>query len=273
MNFSKFDVVMVATMALAVISMSFVMPALGLTTADAEESEIPEFSVNSNAFDLAGDMPDSPGVPGQGTLTMTENNPSISENFVDLDSGVTMLMLQEADVTDPEMEVMLTNGSATTSLYFNESPEGAIKSFDSFGYGIDVELASVENRNESTFTWSVDWKVTDEPTESAGFLDRIPIVGGVVGAGEALAQIVGWIGSLVWWGIATIFEVTINVLVMIAESMLFLIETGLWLTQTYADVVSAASSWASIFVAVPGLILFMEFAKAVMIGISLLPTT
>lgn len=274
MNFSKFDFVMTVTMALAVISLSFVMPALGLTQASTSESEIPEFSVDTDAFDVAGDMPESPGTPGRGELTMDESRPDPSDYQVSLDDEVTLLQLEQA--TDPpQMLVNLledTTGNFSQVSFANAS-EGDRKRVSEAGYTVDVTLENVENFNQSDFTWTVEWQIVEEPDEDKSFIDRIPIVGGAVQAGESLAQIVGWIGSLIWWGFASVVEFLVNAAVMIAQSMFFMFETATWLVSTYSEVVSAAASWASIFVAIPGLILFLEFAKAAMIGVSLLPFT
>lgn len=274
MNFERFDIVMLVTMSLAIIGMVFTMPALGLTSASTSESDIPQFDIKSDRFDFAGDFPDSPGTPSTGTMWIRNNEVNVSENFIDLDSNDNFVMFQETDVSNPDMKVSLVDTGASTQedLFFNQSSIGDSKVVDHSGYEVVATLTDKQNVSEADFYWELDYQIREQPSDES-WIGRLPGVGTLYSAGETLAQIVAWIGSVLFWGIKFMISMALNIVGIMFDVATYLVGMLAWLSGTYLDIVSSAGGWAGLFVAVPGIIVFLIFAKMGMIVISLLPFT
>lgn len=268
MEFSKHDMIILLTMTVAIICLSFTLPALGMAGGgdSATESDIPEFNLTTDRFDFAGEFPDSPGTPSSGELEIDNSNVEASDNFVDLGNGTSMTLF---DGPDMQMGINNIDASGGDDVYFNNSEVGDIQTLEAFGYEIDAELLSVENEGESDFTWSVRWEIEDQPSDS-GFISRIPIVGGVVSIGESLASMVGWIGSIIFWFVGTVVTTVTNLIVVLIDIVTFFISLLHWMLSTYLGYVSAADGFASVFLMVPGILLFLEFAKLGMITVDML---
>ncbi len=274
MDLGKFDLVVIVTMSIAIVSMSFTMPALGLTEADTTDSDIPEFSIDSSRFDLSGQFPDNPGTPSQGRLEVTENEGEQVKLEDNETSSIILSAVNDPSTSNVTPDVYLSQNldGSTDSVNVSLDSLGDTDTISEYGYEIDVQWYETRNENTSDETVIVTWEITDQPG-GEGWLTRVPIVGGIVGAGEQLASIVGWIGSIIWWGFTVVLEVLLNVVGTLYDVAVYFIDTMAWLTGTYAEVISSANAWASVFVAIPGVLLFGEFAKVVLVLISLLPTT
>lgn len=278
MNFSKFDIVLIVTMSIAVIGMSFTFPALGLTDQSDEtaESDIPEFDIQNDRFDFASSFPANPGTPSGGELSYNQSGDDNREVTLHEDSSnnYETWLVFDAEPTSDTLRVTWYEddaGNLTTNRYwFNESETHTDQQYD---MEVRFELLEADKAVDNATSGEMRYTILDEPSGSSGFLDRIPIVGGVVDAGDSLASIVGWIGSVIWWFTTTFYEVTLNTIGMLYDATSYMFEMAAWLIGTYSSIISAAESWASVFVAVPGVLLMLELAKMVMIGISLLPTT
>ncbi len=80
MNITKFDMFILMFTSIAVITMSFTFPALGLTGETQNESDIPEFNISKGAADFAREEPEYPGAPSQGTLRYENGSESWEDN-------------------------------------------------------------------------------------------------------------------------------------------------------------------------------------------------
>lgn len=277
MDFGRTDIIIVVSMSLAIISMSFVFPALGLTADSDEvaENDIPEFNMSADRFDIAGEFPDQPGTPSQGTLVLN--------NSVDILEDNRRVWL-EGD-TDGGTELLLTNQTDDARLVLNHWPGpdkdevvlsnvGDVDDIqnDTAGWHIKFEYVNIENRNKSNQTITVDYEIIQQPADSAWY-SRIPVVGSVFSTGEQLAGIVGWIGSIIYWTFGTMFSVILNLIGILFDVVTYGFSMLIWMVSTYNSIISSASAFASVFVMAPAIILFLEFAKIGMIAINLLPTT
>lgn len=281
MNFGKFDITMILTMSLAVICMSFVFPAVGLADAGTDDSEIPEYTLDTQALDLAGDFPASPGTPSRGTLSLdTSEGASFSNNQVWLDgdtSGGTEMAILPAVSSNDNAELLVTSWDSgnASEVRFNITSADDAFAVNQFGYTMAIEVTEFdESGGYDDAYYEIEYEIQDQIASAGGWLDRIPVVGGIVGAGEAAAAVLAWVGSIFWWFFATTIDLISAATVMLYDTASFVIALLSWLVTTYASIVeNAGPSWVSLFVALPGIILSLEFGKLGMIAVSLLPTT
>lgn len=281
MNFGKTDVLIVVAMSIAIMTMSYTFPAAGLTDESDEvnQSDVPEFDMDANRFDFAGDFPDDPGGPSKITLVRQDDDPDEQQVsrwlHGDTTDGVEATLFIDNGTTDPEPRVTFTNwtsgGSESDDMSFT-SDVGNEQTFTNYSYEIQGEYIERENNGQANVTVTVEMLITERPSDKA-FLASVPIVGDLFSAGEALAQIIGWIGSIIYWFFGTLFEVSLNLVGILFDVMTYGIDTASWLVDTYDSILSAADSWAAAFIMAPAIILFYEFVKIGMVGISLLPTT
>lgn len=275
MNFGKFDMMILVSMSLAVIGMSFVFPAMGLTTMnEAEEGDIPTFNSSADDFDFAGEFPDRPGTPSQGDLEVSYQDGDDRT----LQSGDEEVRISALDTTtqDPDtldIDVHLThydaNGNATQETV-NLPSEGDTGQFEAFDYDMGVEWVNTQtDRPNANDTAIVRYTIDAQPSGQVWY-DRIPVVGSVFGVGEQLAGIVGWIGSIIYWIVAFFITILVNVFFALFDTVVFTASLMHWLISTYFSVVSAAGGFATVFVLTPGILLFLIFLKLTFITISLL---
>lgn len=290
MNFGHSDMVILTTMSLAIVMMSFTFPAMGLADSSNETSasEIPEFNVSASNWDIAGDFPDSPGTPSSGTLIWDESlggGGADNQIWLDGDSngGMDTTIVNLGSSSNTNMTATLTYYNETDFDTTNETFDAEGESFElelnktllgnTFNWTVEYEVEEYRDENTSDFYTEVDFVITDQPGDDASWIERIPIIGAVVSAGEQLAAMLGWVGAVLYWGIAATIEVALTLVVLLFDIMTFAISLAQWLTTTYSGLITATTSWASVVVAIPGVLLFAEFAKLAMIGISLLPFT
>lgn len=271
MNFGKTDFVLLLTMTLAVISMSFMFPALGLTDTDsAAANDIPEFNISSERFNLVGEFPQAPGTPTQGNLWLYAEDPSAaSENRVwvdgDTSNGVEMFLSEPSNGTG-EIRIntwdsgsVVSNQTATFS-----STNDTFTLVSSEGFGFRYQVADIR---DSPRYYEVDYQITQRPRDTGGFISSF------LGTAGDTAQTLVWLGTIFFWGSTFIVELGLNVLGMIFDVVAFFVTLLTWQVTTYTGIISAASNFAAVFVAIPGIILSLLFAKLVFIGVNLLPTT
>lgn len=269
MNFTKTDMMILLVMTIAVVSISFTMPALGLGGDSVNETEIPEYSVDPNRFDIAGEFPRNPGTPSSGVMWFNNSTPAeFSENQIWLDGGTTDGTEMVIIGSGGELLVNDWSSGNTTTTTFDITNEGQQFVLNDYGYDVAFEVTDYTAGEY----YEVEFDVRDQPSD-VGWIGRVPVVGGIFSSGEALAQTLAWIGSIGWWAVTVAWELTVNAINVLAGATSFVFETAVWLVTTYTAIVSAAESWASVFVAIPGLLLTIELGKLVFIAISLLPTT
>lgn len=274
MNFTKTDMVILVTMALAVIIMSFMFPALGITNDDpANESNIPDYTINNERFQFTGDMPNAPGTPTQGTLWFYPEDPAAtSENRIwiegDTSNGVEMFLSEELGTNDTGEVTINTweSGnvtSSTTKNFTSVNDTFTLVSAEGFGLRFDVQ----EVTTTSPRYYEVDYSITQRPRDTGGFISSL------LGTADDTAKTLVWVGTLFFWFSMFLVETGLNAIALLGESLFYLFSLIAWLVTSYTDIITAASGFASVFVAVPGILLTIVLSKLVFIGVSLLPTT
>lgn len=280
MEFTKQDMIIIVAMTTTVVLLAFIFSALGFAENGIVESDIPEYNTTADRFDMVGDFPDNPGGPSKFYMSWDDTLQGDSDNSVWLDGDTTngnQLVIRNNSATSTEtIKVALhtwTNGNHTGEV--NDTLDGvgdrAVLNTDK--YDLLVEYKSKQNENSSETISQVEVTIREQPESNAAFLKRIPIVGGVFSGAEAVASGVAWIGSILFWFLGTTFEVILNLAIMLYSAMSYGVSFMWFLLSTYFNVTTSATGWAAVMIMMPGVILFFEFVKIIMIGISLLPTT
>lgn len=286
MNVTKFDISLLFVMSLSIIIMSLTFPTLGLTGEDNETSasEVPEFNISSNRFDIAGDMPESPSTPQSGNLYYDEQDggsiDGVTQKWIARDSSSDAeTVIEIFNSTDPGMTLSYLRFDDTGAVVadddyiYNESDVGTTIRHNNDSWVIDFDIDSLENVNKPNMTSEVSYKIRSSPGDSGAGLSSLPVIGGLFSAGEQLASMVGHAVSVIFWGIQTIFEIALNLMGILYDSMLFAVSLMQWLIGGYLAIITSAPGWAGVFMMAPAILLFAEFAKLAMVAISLLPTT
>lgn len=278
MEITKFDVGAVFSLSLCIVLMSFAAPMLGLT-ADADqtnESDIPEFNISSDRFDIAGEFPDSPGTPG--TITPIWYNESITGEGInqiwlngDTSGGTEVVLSNSGTDSNPEADIIVNqwfNGSVVGQDSYTISSDGGQVRHQNGSYAITFE-ASFFLKNGTRYDETVIELTGDitERDQSTGLLN------GIFSVASDLASTLVWVGQVFFWGLGFVFEVALTLVFMLFDLVTFLFGTASWLVGTYTSIISAAPGWSGVIVGIPGLLLFFLFAKFAAVGISLLPTT
>jgi hypothetical protein len=285
MNIGKFDIGVLFILSLAVVVISFTGPVFGLTNADAtNESQIPNLSVGEDSFDIAGDFPEQPGNPSGGVLNRTENvtaKQGVSRQFItgsyQNTNGVELILdYNFQSETEARLFVYDWGNGAIVSIFEKNLTEGETYRYENQTQGVVVETELVKFDNDydgkGNQTAELRYSVEQTPSDN-GVFRNLPIVGGIVSGASALPSIVGWIGSIIFYYLLTAAEVVINAVVMLFDVTSYLFSMVSWLFGTYLQVVDGAPGWASVIVALPGVLFAAILSKFVAVGISLLPTT
>lgn len=277
MDFSKFDMVLLVTMSFAIILMSFAFPQLGMTSdSDAVgENEIPEYNTSNSTFDFSGGFPNM-GVnsPTDGTMDYNETrNGAGGIEGLDLywidrpkSSGTSIQLVNDSS---KGMQVWFrewdSTGNVTAKDEYNVNQKGQTIIHNNASWTVEFNVVSIENKQQPNMTAVVDFQVRDTPDGAGGGWN-------FDGLGD-LAQVLAYVAVVITWGVTTIVEVGLNLVVTMFEISVFCVDLMHWLSSTYFSVVSSASGWASVILLVPGIILSLEFGKIGMVLLSLLPTT
>lgn len=278
MNFGKFDAIMLLTMLLAVVSMSFVFPAIGLSDDNSvSESQIPELDIETDRFDISGQLPDRPRSTDSGVITYRSDGFDNRDISLYVDGGtvrVSTSIFAENNGNTTPINVFLNEfdpddglqvDSQNTTL--NETGDKAELTVDNqTEYTVRYELIELQDEGTEDFEAQVQFEVIDSPEED-GFL------GTIFGAADALASTLAWIGTVFYWFSISLFEIAGNALFTIFSVTSYLISLVIFMLTSYNSIVAASSGFATVFVAIPAVILAVILAKIVIIGVGLLPTT
>jgi len=270
MNLSGQDIAIIFGMTIAVVSMSFLFPALGMTGEEkVNNTDIPEFSVESNAFDFAGEFPKSPGTPTSGTLYLNDSKTPNPDGYTIISNNptedITSLSPTDKDVS---MLIETDGGDRVYQDIVELQNVGETKQFSNNSWTIALTL---ENRSLSTLgteweTAEVHFEIVEQPSQN----DNDGFFGTITNAGGELAQIIGWVGSVLFWFVGTIVEFIVNIFLITVNITTFLVDYLVFLTTTYGAIVSGAPGWASIIVALPGVLLTLEFGKLAIIAVEVI---
>ena len=267
------------SMSIAVIGMTYTFPALGL--ADATVSQPPEYSADASGFNFAGEFPENPGTPSRGTIRYEDNlSAAAQDNKLWLENQEVLL---EAFTTSGEMRVTLTkfNGSADSpfsdSVQSGDATSGNLIIDDGNppAWEVFVEIQDVEKIDPANdnYNYTVEYEVRNRETSDGGFISSIPVVGGVLSTGAQLPAMVGWGISVAWWFLTVVFEITANLVAMLYATLSFVLQFLSWIVFGYTAIITEIGGFAGLVLTLPLLLLWFETSKAILVGISLLPTT
>lgn len=278
MNFGRWDFLMITGSVIALVLMSLLFPQLGLTGEEANETEFPEFNISTSTFDFAGDPPDSPGAPGQFELEFefSAASASVMDNTRvlngDVGTGVnnegTEVVLSSSDNNTSDLDISVNNwtdGSLRFKDRYNLSDPGDRVQHKNESYEIVFEYTRIENAGTSEETSVVTGKIRQQPEGAEGFMERIPIVGGLFSSGKQLASMVAWIGAMLIFFVLRIIATIANAGAALVGGAVFVISTFHFLFTTYSSVIAGAPDWAAVIVAIPGIVIAGEFAKLIML--------
>lgn len=279
MDITKFDVTILIVMGLAVVSMSFVMPALGLTDVSASEGDIPELTIESDRFDTARERPNFPNTATEGTIELDETEDSdLWDNQIWLDGsvegGYELAVLGTTGAAPNSTSVILTEWNEsvqianTSTVVINQSnPEDALIVNE---YRLAI---SATDQNNPPDYHEIQWEIIEQPTVGGSWVDRIPGIGGLFQTADAVASVVAWAVTVFIWFSTNIVFAAINLVGIIIDVSVYFISLLAWLATRYGSVVSGAPNWVAVFVAIPGILLGATLGKVVIIMFRSLPTT
>jgi len=288
MDVSRFEIGMLFSLALMIVLMSFSAPVFGLTdNSTTNSSDIPEFNVSDDRFDVAGDFPEQATNPSGGELVFTENETNglgisqvmISGSLSGTNNGHEVFVSNGGTSSDPRINITINKWDAdaiqwTDKIQLDGVGDTHIYTNQSADLVIEFEGTSNTTDADGTGNTQVGSQFTVEKTPSdEGVFSGIPLVGGIASGVGDLAGIVGWIGSVVFYLFLTLGETILNVVGMLLDVTVYLISMMHWMFSTYFGIITGAPGWVAVFMALPGVLLFGLLAKFVMAGIKLLPTT
>lgn len=279
MALNRFELSMIIAMSIAIIAMSFTFPAMGLTGEEVDEGDIPDFAISTDRFEFTSEFPDTPGTPGEFTLQYNNTSVSGSNNFIWLDGDTddgTEVVLLESPPGEGNQRLRINDwsgGSETnTTWVFTELHEQNYIEFA--GYELLFEVTAFENESTHRY-YEIEGIVRDTPTGGGilGGLGSIPVIGGLISAGESVVSGIIWVGQVLFWGVGYIAVIILNLLGILVDVVTYLVDMMVWLSTTYVAIVSGATDWAQVFAAIPGTIIAVIFAKVVYAFIRALPST
>ena len=277
MNFDKNDMIILVVMLIAVVSLGMTLPALGLTDADPDEDDLPEFNVTSDRFDFAGDFPTRPGGPGQHNHeAFGGGNSNLNTPEIEIDGGdgfINTYVIPSGNDFVVQGEVGHTPEQFSELIQLEQEGDRKRVTEESLEIDVEFELVWFDDDQDVDDIEAVTLVTVHEQPESTGWISNVPIVGTIVDGGSEVAASALWIGQVILWFFLFLFEMALNLLAMLAESTFFVIELFHFLLSTYADVIAGANTWSGIFVSIPMVIMMLVFVKLVFVAISLLPTT
>jgi hypothetical protein len=275
MEISKFDLSVLVVMSLAIISMSFVFPAIGLADTSASESDIPDLEVQEDRFRVAQDRPNFPNTATEGTLEFnTTKDAAFSDNQIYLEnsstSAVTLALVQNS--TTQTARVVLTVFNSTSVVEqdsYTFGPDNTSAVLDAGQYRIAVETTADNNPPDYL---EAEWNVAEQGATDS-WIGRIPGVGALFATADLVASVLAWgITVFIWFATSAVFG-AINLIGVIVDVSVWFISMLSWLITTYGSVIYSAPTWTGIFVATPGILLSGVLAKIVVIIFRSLPTT
>lgn len=278
MQFGKFDFTILIVMLIAVVFMSFVFPSLGLGGSEVSESEFPELNVSNSTYDFAGEFPRRPSTPGEGVLVYINNSADVDERSVWLDrtdqdvgsDGTQVFLAEESDQGKPQISLIQFEGGTETDrdeANFTETGEKVNLKVDANEtFELVAELTGQENLGAENATLEARFEVRVQPADTH-WTQRVPVLGGAFSAATQTASTVAWIGVVMIWFATYLVTILTNVFITVINLTVFLFSLANWLIITYTGIVSSASSFASVIVAIPGVLLSTMLGKIVVIFI------
>lgn len=277
MPITQRDVMLLLTMALAIVSMSFVFPALGLGGDQVQSNEIPEFDIDEDRFDLAGDFPEVPGSPSSGDLVWEDGrDDQLNRDYIRGDTSGGLEIFVDPDApTGYNASVTLNEWDSGNVIYtvdflFSEVGDEHVYVNQSMGIEMTMEATEISD-DRDVVRYTVESRT--DGSGGGGWLENVPLIGGAVEVASATGAVLGWFVEVFVWAALFLFDLIANTVAIGGEVAVYLVSLLAWMSTTYTGIVSAAQGWASVFVALPGVIFGTVLAKFVIIAVGLLPTT
>lgn len=285
MDITRLDITILVATTLGVILMTFVFSGLGLAGDEATASEVPEFDIDTDRFDLVGDFPTRPSGPDGGTLVHvsegSRSNPlaqgSRNQAWItgDTSDGEFIFVLNENNVSDPRFEVTLQdwdNGNLTNEVTANFTEEGDFNQLNEGDWKVDVTFDRFYNVNESPgqtaeFTYEI---ANDPTTEDTAWYSGIPVIGDTAEGLQWISRMLVFLTSVVQWFVLSVVQFLWNMAFAIFEVVKFAFDLVSFLTTTYAEISGSSeiSPWAQVILLVPGILMMIEWMKVALVLIN-----
>ena len=285
MAITAFKIGMLISMVIAIITLSFIGPAIGMSGDNVTTSEIPEYNASEGLFEFALEQPEQPSRPSQGTLRYVDNQQVNEDNRRvwirgNSDEGIEITLTNNGTLANPIASLFLNeyNNSAFVGSNSTELTESeTFAELERSGYIITFENPQFDNKNESDMTMTVDWEIIQTPA-GASTIGQIPIIGvgftAIANAIEGIIAVIGYIGDILFYYFVAIGVTVSNVLVTIFNITTFVIDFMVFIIVSYSSMIAnAPSNFVSVFLTVPLILFSLLFADLVMELIKILPTT
>lgn len=264
-NFSKNDFKIVLTMSLFLIIISFVFPVLGFTAGSVQTADIPSFNVSENHLNFVQEPPEMPSNPSEGTLTWEDGAQEFEDNrqeWIEADR-FSITFFNQGSTSNPDMQVNLNEFNDTGGGFVDSSiTENEYVLLELSNYSISFENMELGENNE---TATVDWEIHDQPEETS-WINQIPLVGGLADALATIASIFSWFVSVIFHWVVVGLTAIANLFLSLFNILSFILSFFFWLLTTYADITTGApTTYVSVFMALPGVLLSYEFAKLIIL--------
>lgn len=294
MNFGKFDIQLILIMSTTVIFMSIIFPSLGLAGDSTSASNVPEFNPDAAEFDVGGDYPSRVDSNSQTrTLSFTTETPSsgpLDYTTAGADRGSNIY----DKLNGPSFQIAIEkiyNASGTLEDYDNET----IISFTATHFNEtsgttqrSVDLAPRESQRVDWFGYDMSINYNRFIETSDGYETGVKVTfyelgygcldcGSEEGTGlfgiATIVEGIAWVGEVFFWFLGFLFEVSVNLIALLFETIRFMFSLLAWISSNYFGVANSLSGIGSLIALLPGIVMSLELAKLVFVGISLLPTT
>lgn len=264
MSLTAFDYKIFVSSLIFVILLSFVGPAVGMGGSATNATDIPDFSLNTDRFDFARDLPDYPSEPSSGLLNHSSTRFDNYRGSIQTELGPAANDPGPVYIVaiDPDTVYLSNTNDNTVNDTVNFTANGQTKSLSAYGYSIDVHAVDI-SANAGEF----EWVATRRPSDSS-----LPLIGGAINTADSVAAGVIWIGSTFVVISMLIVEVFLNIGGLIFDLAVFFVSLLVFIASNYSGIVSnAPSGFAAVITAIPGVVFAIQFGRVGRELMSMLP--
>lgn len=261
MTFTKTDFILTLSFLTAVILLSFIAPAVGMTGDSVNSTDIPEFNVTGERFNWVEDLPEYPSEPSSGVLNHSSTKfdnyrGNIQTELGTGDNGnrIFIVAINNDTVHLTDVEDSTINASVTFSA------NDQTKNLKAYGYDIDVHSVNITHGK-------YEWIAAERPDDSS-----LPLIGGALNVADSIAAGVIWIGSTIVVGVILIVELFVNGFGVLFDVLVFVLAVLNFIFSNYLAIIAGApSGFAAALVSIPGVGISVQFARVGLIIISQIP--
>lgn len=264
MRFTGLDLKIMVTMLITILALSAIYGGLGMTETENYLNETPELDIDSASIDFAGDQPERPTDIDEALLKKSPDALATEhEEYLQGGPQKDKYLLAYLRAETDEVSLTYYNGTdtITDTKSFNETGDRGLLELDTndddqTDYRAIYEVEEFDN---STSPHTTEVRVElDTVDENEGFM------GSLISFAEPLEgvyQTLAWMGSMFLWVSMVIVEFFLNVTSIAVTIGMFFIDYVTFIMSAYTELVSAAPGIAGLVLAVPGLLLSLEFGK------------